>query len=319
MHYDKFNKLRLHDASRPVVADEGSNDATIDHLRHSMDLVRLRCPNFAILANSEHFGAIYNVVTNLLLYRDPAYREHAKKLEMMMFSYDLSDHLSLAAVVQALQIRIRHAKELHIQYQLHLQHLNEQGRFDFLSLKAELKEMIDELNLILEAIKVEDNQSGSDRDKKSALRVEALANDIAWNMMGQEEGELLAKLTIKGASFTWLNKADNSAANTLSITDLNAVNVRPQCCFHEIITKYNKVENHPMKKKGMLLNAMWSLLAPVGGIAIMDHLEVNLHPIRLQLEMKIGRQLEDYIFEVRREREKKDREQRAVSLLCRRA
>ncbi|UZJ56701.1 hypothetical protein CBS101457_006021 [Exobasidium rhododendri] len=310
LHYDKFNKLRLHDSSRPVVADIDSQDPAIDHLRYSMDLIRLRCPTFAILANSEQFGAIFNVVTDLVLYRDPAYQEHAKKLEVMMITYDLKDHISLASVVQALQVRIRHAKSLHIQYQLHFQHLNDQGRIDFLTLKAELAQMVDELRLILEAIQLEDDQSGSDKDKKSALRVDAQANNIAWNMMGQEEGELLAKLTIKDASFTWLNKADNSVANTMSITDLNAVNVGPNAVFTEIITKYHKVEDHPMKEKGMLLNAMWSVLAPVGGIPIMDHLELSLHPLRLQLEKKIGRQLEDYIFGSKREREKKDREQK---------
>jgi hypothetical protein len=313
MHYDKFNRLRLHDSNRPLVDDNDSQDLSVDHLRHRMDLIRLRCPRFGVLANSEHFGAAYNIVTDLLLYRDPAYQEHAKKLDVMMLNYGYSDIDTLASVVQALQVRIRHAKELHVQYHLHFQHLNEQGRSDLLALKGEIKDMVEELGLILEAIKISDDKSGaSDKEKKSALRVEAQANDIAWNMMGHEEGELLAKLTIKGASFTWLNKADNSAAITLSVMDLNAVNVAPDAVFTEIISKYNKVEDHPMRQKGMLLNAIWSVLAPVGGIAIIDYLEIAMHPLQIQLEKKIGRHLEDYLFGSKREREKKDREQRQI-------
>ncbi|MCO5556532.1 hypothetical protein L7F22_010081 [Adiantum nelumboides] len=253
LHYDKFNKLRLHDPSRPVAADLETQDPAIDHLRHHMDLIRVRCPRYSVLANSEHFASIYNVVTDLLLYRDPAYREHAKRLETMMLSYDMTDHAVLAEVVSALQVRIRHARELHLQYQLHFDHLNEQGRMDFLSLKAELKDMIDELTLIMEGITAaDDNNSGSDKEKKSALRIEAQAQDIAWNMMGDKEGELLAKLSIKGASFTWLNKADNSAANTLSIADLNAVNVHPDAVFTEIITKYNNVDHPWPRREGCL-------------------------------------------------------------------
>lgn len=311
--YDKFNKLRLNDPSRPVASkppakanlhdqEAGPND----HLCHMMDLISVQCPRYSVSASSEQFAAIYNVVTDLILYRDPAYREHAKKLEMMMLSYDLTNIDALADMVQGLQVRIRHAKELHAQYHLHFAFLNEGGRLAFLTLKAEINDMQDELNLLLEAVTATDDSS--DKEKKLALRVDAQAQDIGWNMMGDRD-ELLAKLTIKGVSFTWLNKADNSVANTLSVADLNALNVHPDAVFAEIITKYNRVENHPMKEKGMLLNAMWSVLAPVGGIAIVDHFELNLHPMRIQMEHRIGRQIEEYIFGSMREK-KREREQR---------
>lgn len=320
IHYDKFNKLRLSDPSRPVSSmrpgqmnrsDEtkGHEVGSDDHLCHTMDLIRLHCSRYSISANADQFTAIYNIVTDLLLYRDPAYREHAKKLETMHLSYDFTNVQSLADIVQALQVRVRHARELHAQYHLHFDRLNEQGRLDFLSLKAEVKDMQEELNLLLEAIT--SSGDSSDKEKKLALRIDAQAQDIGWNMMGQEESQLLAKLSIKGVNFTWLNKADNSVANTLSIADLYALNVHPEAVFAEIITKY-QTGDHPMKQKGMLLNAMWSVLAPVGGISIVDHFELNLHPLRIQLEHRIGRQIEEYVFGGVREkrREKEAREQR---------
>jgi hypothetical protein len=321
VQYDKFNKLRMHDPNHPVFAvyesesDEKNRDPSRnDHLRHAMDLIRVRCPRYSISANAEQFGAIYNVVTDLLLYRDPAYREHAKKLDMMMFNYDLSDISALADVVQSMQVRIRHARELHTQYQLHFQSLNEQGRLDFLTLKAELHEMQDDLNLLLEAITQAADHSDKDKEKNSALRLDAQANDVAWNMMGGEEGQLLAKLSIRGAKFTWLNKADNSVVNNLSVMDLNAVNVDPDAVFQEIITKYHSADDHPMKQSGMLISASWSVLAPVGGIAMVDHFELHIHPLRIQIERRIGRQIEEYIFgsmrEKRREREELEEGQR---------
>ncbi|MCO5584896.1 hypothetical protein L7F22_038828 [Adiantum nelumboides] len=318
VQYDKFNKLRLNDPNHPVAAsnsdeEERSDEDDVkderdqsDHLRHSMDLIKVRCPRYSVSANADQFGAIYNVVTDLLLYRDPAYREHAKKLEVMMFSYDLSDVETLADLVQSLQIRIRHAKELHAQYQLHFDLLNEQGRLDFLALKAEINDMQDELNLLLEAITQADDNS--DKEKKSALRLEANARDVAWNMMGNKDGELLAKMSIRSANFTWMNKADNSVVNSLTVGDLNAVNVDPNAVFQEIITKYNSPDHHPMKENGMLLVAAWSVLPPVGGIAIVDHFELHLHPLRIQIERRIGRQIEEYIFGSMREK-RKEREE----------
>ncbi|PWN35857.1 uncharacterized protein FA14DRAFT_160841 [Meira miltonrushii] len=317
VQYDKFNKLRLNDPNHPVAASNSDDEKTgeddvkdetdhSDHLRHTMDLIKVHCPRYSVSANADQFGAIYNVVTDLLLYRDPAYREHAKKLEVMMFSYDLSDVEALADLVQSLQIRIRHARELHSQYELHFELLNDQGRLDFLGLKAEINDMQDELNLLLEAITQADDNS--DKEKKSALRLEANARDVAWNMMGNKDGELLAKMSIRSVNYVWMNKADNSVQNSLTVGDLNAVNVDPNAVFQEIITKYNSPDHHPMKENGMLLIGAWSVLPPVGGIAIVDHFELHLHPLRIQIERKIGRQIEEYIFGSMREK-RKEREE----------
>lgn len=228
----------------------------------------------------------------------------------MLFSYDFSDPAGLSCVVADLQNRIRHAGQLITQYQLNFEHLNDQGRLDFLSIKAEALELVRELSLIHEAIATSQDQAGKDKDKKSALRLEAHAQDIAWNMMGDTPGELLAKLALKGASFTWLSKVDNSTANTFSLIDLQALNVRPDAIFTEIVTKHNKVADHPMVKEGRFLNAMWSVMAPVGGIAIIDQFEFSLHPVKIQLEIKVGRQIMDYIFGSARRKEKEMEEKK---------
>lgn len=313
IRYDKFNRLRLHDSSRPVYGDTDRSDASTDHLRHYMDLLRVRCPRFAVSANSAHFGALYNIVTDLILYRDPAWREHAKQLETTLLSHDFKNVDALADAVADLQLRIRGILECDEEYQFHFDELNERGRQDFFYLKAEMADVAQELLLLAEAITAsEDAKGDDDKDKKSALRMEAHAQDLSWNMMGEHDGELLAKLSIKRPSFTWLNKADNSAANSLSIVDLNAVDVRPEAHFAEIISKWKKAPDHPMAKQGRFVNAVWSELAPVGGISIVDQFELDLHPLKLQLEMRVGKMIMDYIFGSKRHREEEERKRKEV-------
>ena len=313
MHYDKFNKLRISDSSRSVAAVNPDGDPKYDHLYHHMDVIRLKCPRFSVSANSKHFGSLYNVVTDLILYRDPAYKEHAKRLEEKMFNHDYTDVSGLADLVSALQIRIRQTTDLVDLYRINLDRLTERGRLEFLSAIGELFDLVKELNLIMEAITTaQDSKGGADREKKSALRFDTYAQDVAWNMMGEDDGEVVAKLSVKGISFTWLNKADNSAANTVSIVDLQALNVHPEAVFPEIITKHHKATDHPMAKQGRFMNAMWSVLPPVGGIAIIDLFELHLHPVRIQIEMRVGRQIMDYIFGSKREREKQEDELRQI-------
>ncbi|GAK65420.1 uncharacterized protein PAN0_008c3637 [Moesziomyces antarcticus] len=313
MYYDKFNKLRLSDSSRSVSTFRKDGKPVQDHLHHHMDMILLNCPRFSVSANSEHFAALYNVVTDLILYRDPAHRDHAKRLEEMMFSYDFTDVSGLADIVTALQVRIREAQALIEQYRAVADRLNERGRTEYVAVLRDVLELVTELNLIMEAITTsQDSKGGADREKKSALRFMTQAQEVAWNMIGDEAGELVTKLALRGISFSWLNKADNSAANTLAIQDLQALSVDPDAMFAEIIAKYLRAPDHPMAKEGRFLDAMWSVLPPVGGISIVDMFEFNLHPVKIQIELVVGRKIMDYIFGTKRQREKQEEEQKRL-------
>jgi len=46
----------------------------------------------------------------------------------------------------------------------------------------------------------------------------------------------------------------------------------------------------------------WIVLAPVGGISIYEKFEVDLHPLRLQLDTKVGQRIMEYIWPARKQR-----------------
>lgn len=44
------------------------------------------------------------------------------------------------------------------------------------------------------------------------------------------------------------------------------------------------------------MSASWIILAPVGGITIYETFELSFHPLRLQLDAKVGRRIMEYIW-----------------------
>ena len=50
--------------------------------------------------------------------------------------------------------------------------------------------------------------------------------------------------------------------------------------------------------------ANWTILPPVGGITIYEVFELSLHPLRLQIDAKVGQRIMEYIWPDREEREK---------------
>lgn len=50
------------------------------------------------------------------------------------------------------------------------------------------------------------------------------------------------------------------------------------------------------------MSANWTVLAPVGGISIYEDFELNLHPIRLQVDAKLGSRIMEYVWPARKNR-----------------
>ena len=49
------------------------------------------------------------------------------------------------------------------------------------------------------------------------------------------------------------------------------------------------------------MSADWTILAPVGGITIYEAFELSLHPLRLQVDSKVGRRIMEYVWPNRKD------------------
>ena len=64
-----------------------------------------------------------------------------------------------------------------------------------------------------------------------------------------------------------------------------------------------------LRKRDVFAILSWIILAPVGGISIYEKFEVDLHPLRLQLDTKVGQRIMEYIWPARKNRHKREIEQ----------
>ncbi|KAI6105796.1 hypothetical protein F5141DRAFT_1189568 [Pisolithus sp. B1] len=211
---------------------------------------------------------LVEVLTNLVLFSDVAHKARLEKLETLLFAYDFTDLRSAAKVVTGLQNRLRSA--------------------------------IDTYNDVvrqLQGHRPEPNQADDNTDQKSALLLRASSSEISWRMI-DEHRELLAKLALQNIDFTWLSKQDSSTVSRLSTGSPHAV-------WTEIVSKYEEPSNHSLTKRDFFLDANWIILAPVGGITIYEKFQVDFHPIRLQLDARLGQRIMEYIWPSRRGRHRK--------------
>lgn len=59
-------------------------------------------------------------------------------------------------------------------------------------------------------------------------------------------------------------------------------------------------------QRELFLDADWMVLAPVGGITIYEKFQLDFHPIRLQLDARLGQRIMEYVWPARRGRNQTD-------------
>ncbi|KAG6831126.1 hypothetical protein H0H92_012551 [Tricholoma furcatifolium] len=305
-HYDKFNRLRLRNNVTSVkrACSESDSSARDNHLQDETDLIRVHIPRFTVSANDDHFQAISNVITHLLLFSDAAHKTRLEKLETLLFTYDFTDLASAAKVVANLQSRLNEAHEAQMTAEYnHSRKLDEkEGQLELLKLKAHIFLLSEELNFLFDAIKLAQDRHDDHSDRKSALLLAASSDEISWKML-DDRRELLSKLVVQNISFYWLSRQDSSTSNDLSVRNLQAFDGSRYAIWPEIVSKHDEPANHPLLKRGLFLIASWTVLAPVGGITIYESFEMSLHPIRLQIDARVGRRIMEYLWPARKHRQ----------------
>ncbi|KAG8713591.1 hypothetical protein FRC11_011684, partial [Ceratobasidium sp. 423] len=293
LQYDKFNRLRLRNKVTSATEISTEESDINNHLQAQNDRIILNVDQLAVSANTQNFAAIYNIVSDLLLYTDPDQRERNRQLQTFMYSYDFKDFLASASVVSDLQERLRALLDNETQFALSTKkEVNE----DRLINRAHIFLLAEELNLIFKAIRLAQEQDENATDEtKSNMRFDAFVKEVSWKML-EATNDTLAKLTVRGIEYAWHSQKDSSAAHKLVINDLQALDSSPDAVFPEMLVKFDKVSSHPMVAKSLFAQAEWSILAPVGGIPIVNSFVLDLHPIRLQFERKLGRKILAYIF-----------------------
>lgn len=296
LRYDKYNRLRL----AKNATDNGSASNKED-CRNSMDRMMVDCERFSVSATPTHYGAMYEVISSLILYTDPSQKARTSKIEKLVLSKDFSDRYSIANQVKLQQDELRSLLNAYNRdSQRAIESMTEEQVIQYYYRVAEIQRSANLLTLWMGAIQTA--QDSSAKKQTMGMQMDAKAREIVWHMR-EEHGTPLMKVAVQRVQYRWLNSSDGTTSNAVVIGDLHALNSSPEQYFSEIISKYIPPSTaHHRARQDIFAALVWSALSPVGGVPIIDRFEVHLHPINLQLEAEIGKKIQHYIFAQRHAR-----------------
>ena len=293
LRYNKYNALRL--KYNDEISTE-SNDKDKQAIESRMDHLSVEFPQIRALCNSSQYYAIYIIVLDLLMYSEPLEKTRTERLEKIMLASDFSDLRGAPQMVIRLQERIRQLEEIKTQFMINSKYLDRQGWQDRLLLDKDLTSCEDELFFMMKAITTSQRKYEG-AQSTGLLQWNISADEIVWHLI-QDNNEPLMEFQLKKAEYDRTDNSDGSHINVMQVDKLIGLNLLPDAIYPEMFAPYsapgygNFVEGGTQK----MARVYWYMLEAIAGIPVMDHFEVNLFPLKIQLEHEVGKRLFEYMF-----------------------
>ncbi|ESA43385.1 hypothetical protein GE21DRAFT_4791 [Neurospora crassa] len=297
LRYDNYNTLRLkyNDEVNASEATDNDDGAAADSTESRMDNLWIEFPQAHALCNSSQYYAFYVIVVDLLMYSEPLEKTRSERLEKIMLASDFSDLRGAPEMVIKLQERVRQLEDIKTHFQTHGKYMDKRGWKDRLVLERDLAACEDELFFMMKAI------TSSQRKYESStssplLRWSITAKEIVWHLI-RDTSEPLVELQLKNVEYDRTDNSDGSHVNLIQVGSILGLNLLPDAIYPVMVAPY--VDGHrggfdPTSQP--MIRVYFHMLEAIAGIPVMDHFEVALFPLKIQLEREVGKKLFEYVF-----------------------
>ena len=298
LRYDKYNQLRLK-YNDDISGGEPTNSQDTEESETRMDHVWLEFPHFRAICDSTQYFAMYVIAMDLLLYNEPLEKTRSERLEKIMLASDFSDLTGAPEMVEMLQERIRQLEEIKMHFQVNERLLDRQGWKDRIKLDQDLASCEDELFFMMKAITTSQQHVEERREPDNSggfMHLHIASREIAWHLI-RDKGESLIELQLKDATFDRTDNYDGSNYNSMEISRINGYNLLKDALYPEIISPFTDESKGGRRlRDGKMLRVHWLMLEAIAGIPVVDYFEVDLVPLRLQIERDVAKKIFEYIF-----------------------
>ncbi len=298
LRYEKYNTLRLK-FNNDIKSKNSGHPHTPEDLENRIDRLSVDFPQIRAICDSSQYYTMYVIVIDLLLYNEPLEKVRSERLEKIMLASDFSDLRGAPEMVTSLQGRIRQLEEIKTHFQIHAKYLDRQGWLDRLSIEQDLASCEDELFFMMKAL-TNSQRKGDDRGETShnngLLRWHLSASEIVWHLMRCKD-EPLIEIQLQNAAYDRTDNGDGSNLNTMEIERVHGLNCLQNALYPEMLAPFSENGKEFIEGQGLkMLKVRWHMLEAIAGIPVLDQFEVNLFPLKIQLEREVGKQLFEYIF-----------------------
>ncbi|XP_063241781.1 protein hobbit isoform X2 [Bacillus rossius redtenbacheri] len=283
----------------------------------AVDAFTLMHHDLDVCTNSLQYAMILDVVNNLVLWVEPRRREAWERLQRMRFQLQLHSMEDQRRPIQQLQTQVRALlsklrrleKDTHLVQRALAEEPEDpallQQMEDLERQVYECKELVnlqsEELDMMLSCYKetqLSANQKLATLRDKPATTVRA--NEICFKhaqwRLTEADGQLgIADLVLSNFLYTKCTKSDDSGEHLLELGYIRMTNLLPNQAYQEVLIPTEIQNSMPVDRK-RAIRIFCREKAPVGGISVKEHFEINVVPLTIGLTKKFFNTMLKFCF-----------------------
>lgn len=300
-----------------------------------------------VSTNSQQYAMIMDIINNLLLFVEPHKKTAFEKLERMRFRFELSSDEDQREPISRLQDQVRkyvaYLKRLERErymvyrasiddsimpesdhdYRLSLNTLS----YEILNVKEQLNSASEELAMMISCYKEvqlgahkaqKQQQAASQQGGTGAFfanvikRNEICFKSARWRVT-DSDGQLgLADIVLNNFLYSKVVKSDDSVEHTIELGHLHVSNLIPNQAYKHVLHPTELQANIPLDRQ-RALRVYCRELAPVAGIPVKEHLEVNVVPFTIEVTLQFFQKMVKFFFP-EKELSKEEKSKRVLDL-----
>ncbi|KAH8380297.1 hypothetical protein KR009_009804, partial [Drosophila setifemur] len=274
-----------------------------------VDAFTLMHHDLDVCTNSLQYAMILDIVNNLLLYVEPQRKQAAEKLTRMRFQLQLHSTEDQKRPIQQKQTLIRSLlmkirsleKDIHMISRDRMEDGDSQEiLMEFDKVQQQIRESKEELNTYSEDLDMmllcyketqlsQLSKISNVRSDESVTMVRT--NEICFKRaqwrLTETDGQIgIADLVLSAFLYTKKSKSDDSVEHLLELGNIRMENLLPREIYRDVLLATEIQKDMPVDTHKRVLRIFCREKAPVGGISVKEHFEINVAPITIAITKK---------------------------------
>ncbi|KAK6460767.1 mitochondrial protein [Scheffersomyces coipomensis] len=250
-------------------------------------------PKVVLSSTSDQYITLYGIVLSLLFYSEPMSKRITEKLAELKFSVDFQDLRALYDRLADLHDYYSKMTYISRNYSFRQGKLSNEDLNNHLELNLEKGEMVTEIYLLLQTLLTGDI-SQQDSSSKPREFWFIRADEIICHFLENDRTPILDFALARG-KYKRTVLANGSNINRIEIGILQGFNLIQNATYPELIEPYlPKGKEFDYDKN--LIAVDWTMNRSVGGIKIVEGLEISSQPLTIKLDEITGDKLMNFMF-----------------------
>lgn len=295
-----------------------------DEKKIKVNKIKFFAPEIIVSCNSLQYSVLHSLIFNLLLYSEPSFKNLNNKLSKLALKASSLHENSeeeeykylIVNKINFIKKRIAILLELNSNYNIaqkeklyeDMESLRRHSEY----VKEERDKLYSELYTTIKLVLLGGGSGKKKKQKKNKNEDggQNILEEINWYIRSDSiifhmllnENEPFIDIAISNGQFERKEKSDQSTMNFLLVQMMQGFALSADRYYQDILLPYDidslkgqKNRKYRSKHKP-LVSIRWSLKPPVGGIKVIQYIDIDLKPMKVQLDENTGKQIVGYLF-----------------------